>query len=131
MKDKDGYKWLITSITFGVLAAVIAVAMITNDRIEREANSNYTSQIDSLKTKTNEYEKVINIYKKELDSLSAENFICLNKLDSTKNVADSLAAENFRYQYKLGRIKNYINLVNKNSSQSKFLKGWIIRALNE
>ena len=131
MKDKDGYKWLITFITFAILAAIIAVAIITNNRLEREINSDYTIQIDSLKAEINKYDNTINIYKKEVDSLQIKNFNYSNQIDSLKIVIDSLAAENFRYQYKLGRIKSYVSLVNKNSSQSKFLKGWITRALNE
>lgn len=131
MKDKEGYKWLITSITFAILAAIIAVAIITNNRLEREINSDYIAQIDSLKAEINKYDNTINIYKKEVDSLQIKNFNYSNQIDSLKIVIDSLAAENFRYQYKLGRIKSYVSLVNKNSSQSKFLKGWITRALNE
>lgn len=131
MKDKDGYKWLITSITFAILAAIIAVAIITNNRLEKEINSDYTAQIDSLKTEINKHDDIINVYKREVDSLQTENFNYSNQIDSLKIVIDSLTAENFRYQYKLGRIKSYVSLVNKNSSQSKFLKGWITRALNE
>jgi hypothetical protein len=104
---------------------------MTNNRIEKQTNSAYISQIDSLKAKITECEDIINIYEKQIDSLSLESFICGNKVDSIKFVADSLAAENFRYQYKLGRIQSYINIVNKNSTQSKYLKGWITRALNE
>ena len=131
MRSSDDYKWLITTITFALLAVFIAIAIMTNNRIERQTNSGYISQIDSLKTKITECEDIINNYEKQLDRLSLESFICGNKVDSIKFIADSLAAENFRYQYKLGRIQSYINIVNKNSTQSKYLKGWITRALNE
>lgn len=131
MKNSENYKWLITSITFAVLAIFIAIAILNNNRIERQNNSIYISQIDSLETKITEYEDIINIYEKQIDSLSLESFVCRNKVDSIKFVADSLAAENFNYQYKLGRIQSYINIVNKNSTQSKYLKGWIIRVLND
>ncbi len=131
MRSSEDYKWLITTITFAILAVFVAIAIMTNNRIERQTNSAYISQIDSLKTRVTECENIINIYEKQIDSLSLESFICGNKVDSIKFVADSLAAENFRYQYKLGRIQSYINIVNKNSTQSKYLKGWITRALNE
>lgn len=131
MENSENYKWLITSITFAVLAIFIAIAILNNNRIERQNNSIYISQIDSLETKITECEDIINIYKKQIDSLSLESFVRGNKVDSIKFVADSLAAENFNYQYKLGRIQSYINIVNKNSTQSKYLKGWITRVLND
>mgnify|MGYP000047741177 CR=1 FL=1 len=51
--------------------------------------------------------------------------------DSLNIIKDSLNEKLFVANYKLARIKRYTNIVDKNSSQLKFYKGWIKRALRE
>ena len=62
-------------------------------------------------------------------------YITINNTDST--TIDSLSDENrklkedlFVANYKLERIKSYTDIVDRNSSQIKFYKGWIKRVLN-
>jgi hypothetical protein len=51
------------------------------------------------------------------------------KTDSLKHVTDSLTRKLFVAEYKLQRVKYYLNIAIKNPSQTKFLKGWIKRAI--
>lgn len=62
------------------------------------------------------------------DSSYAETVKLLHDCDSSNT---NLRSELFVANYKLGRIKEYCNIVKKNSSQLQFLRGWIIRVLDE
>lgn len=73
---------------------------------------------------------------KTIDSL---NFV-LNDIDSTYTIAitnldscsvsnNQLRSELFIANYKLGRIEEYCNIVKRNNTQLKYLRGWITRVL--
>lgn len=62
------------------------------------------------------------------DSSYFENLNSLHNCDSTNT---TLRSELFVANYKLGRIKEYCDIVKRNSSQLQFLRGWIIRVLDE
>lgn len=125
------------SVTTIITATVIVIIMLCTSIIAiktiktQPVAADYSIKIDSLNNELLQYKDSIILYKDTVSYFNNKNLILVSKLDSTKFVADSLAAENFRYQYKLGRIQSYINIVNKNSTQSKYLKGWITRVLNE
>jgi hypothetical protein len=51
------------------------------------------------------------------------------KTDSLKHVIDSLSRKLFVSDYKIQRVKYYLGIAIKNPSQTKFLKGWINRAI--
>lgn len=60
---------------------------------------------------------------------SCENcFESLRQYDSSNT---NLRAELFIANYKLGRIKEYCELVRKDNTQIKFLRGWINRVLED
>lgn len=121
---------IITAIVIVIIAILTAIVAIKAIKTS-PATVDYSIKIDSLNNELLQYKDSIVLYKDTVNYFNNKNLILVSKLDSTKFVADSLAAENFRYQYKLGRIQSYINIVNKNSTQSKYLKGWITRVLNE
>lgn len=52
----------------------------------------------------------------------------LNSCDSTNVV---LRSDLFVANYKLGRIKEYCNIVKRDNTQLKFLRGWINRVLED
>jgi hypothetical protein len=70
---------------------------------------------------------------KETTTTQSPNFQITNsdtcKTDSLKHITDSLKVKLFVAEYKLQRVNYYINIVNKNPSQVKYLKGWIKRAI--
>lgn len=51
--------------------------------------------------------------------------------DSLKFVKDSIGEDLFVAKYKLARIQKYVDIVDKNNKNQKYLKGWIKRALKE
>ena len=42
---------------------------------------------------------------------------------------DSLKTALFNAKYRIEKVRFYVNIVNRNPSQIKYLKGWIIRAI--
>jgi hypothetical protein len=49
--------------------------------------------------------------------------------DSLNHVIDSLRRKLFVSDYKIQRVKYYLGIAIKNPSQTKYLKGWIKRAI--
>ena len=49
--------------------------------------------------------------------------------DSLKRILDSVQAKYFVAAYKVERVKYYLAITIKNPTQTKFLKGWIKRAV--
>lgn len=72
------------------------------------------------------------IYKAEQSSIKllvAQDYQCQDSLRFFHKQNDSLRTQLFLVNYKVEKIKFYLNLCTKNSSQDKFLKGWIRRAV--
>ena len=65
------------------------------------------------------------------NTIHLKDSIYLQTLNNCGTTADSLRAELFTANYKLGRIKEYCNIVKNNNSQLQFLRGWIIRVLED
>lgn len=42
---------------------------------------------------------------------------------------DSLKTALFNAKFRIEKVRYYVNIVNRNPSQIKYLKGWIIRAI--
>lgn len=49
--------------------------------------------------------------------------------DQLKKENDSLRSKLFLANYKVEKVRFYLNLTIKNPSQTKFLKGWVKRAI--
>lgn len=45
------------------------------------------------------------------------------------NINDTMIYENFILRYKINRIKQYDSIVIRNSSQSKYFRGWVRRVI--
>lgn len=54
---------------------------------------------------------------------------CIPRLNKLSKINDSLSAKLFVSNFKINKVKFYLNICLKNSSQDKFLKGWIRRAV--
>lgn len=91
------------------------------------------------------YEQIINDMSAQLQ-VANDSIACLNNIISAKDSAyiqslnslhncdsanTALRSELFVANYKLGRIKEYCNIVKRNNSQLQFLRGWIVRVLDE
>lgn len=69
-----------------------------------------------------------------IDSLTGELAKIKLELDTCESALenqDSLMYENFVLNYKIERIKEYDSIVIRNSSQSKYFRGWIRRVIYE
>lgn len=51
--------------------------------------------------------------------------------DSLNYVRDSIGEDLFVAKYKLARISRYVDIVDRNNKNQKYLKGWIKRALKD
>lgn len=107
--------------------------------------------IVSCKTKTKNvdqsyyYEQVINNLSAELevanDSIASLNIklefkdslynTVVNNLNACDSSNINLRSELFVANYKLGRIKEYCNIVKRDNTQLKFLRGWVNRVLED
>ena len=91
------------------------------------------------------YEQVINNLFAELeaanDSIASLNTkiefkdslynIAINNLNTCDSSNINLRSELFVANYKLGRIKEYCDIVKRNKTQLQFLRGWIVRVLED
>lgn len=81
-------------------------------------------KIDSLNT-----ELAITKDSLKLEQLKYQDAISnLTICDSTSK---SLNSELFVANYKLGRIKEYCDIVKRDNTQLKYLRGWVMRALED
>ncbi|CAB4218311.1 Peptidoglycan binding domain containing protein [uncultured Caudovirales phage] len=64
---------------------------------------------------------------KEIYLQTVGNLVAVS--DSLKAVNDTLRKKLFLSNYKVEKVKFYLGICMKNSSQDKFLKGWIRRAV--
>lgn len=76
-----------------------------------------------------------NIIQNQKDSISSltgkvaqmsDSLICYKTTLANK---DSLIFENYILKYKINRIKQYDSIVIRNSSQSKYFRGWVRRVI--
>lgn len=83
---------------------------------------------------TNKYKKKIKEQIEVVDSIKGELQNVLIENESYKSSlanSDSLKVENFILKYKINRIKQYDSIIIRNSSQSKYFRGWVRRVIYE
>lgn len=85
------------------------------------------NHIYKTENKVKEQVEVIDSLKGELQKIIIENESYKSALDNS----DSLKIENFILKYKINRIKQYDSIVIRNSSQSKYFRGWVRRVIYE
>ena len=83
---------------------------------------------------TNKYKKEIKEQTEIIDSLKGELQKVIIENESYKDAlinSDSLKVENFILKYKINRIKQYDSIVIRNTTQSKYFRGWVRRVIYE
>ena len=85
------------------------------------------NHIYKTENKVKEQVEIIDSLKWELQKVIIEN----ESYKSALNNSDSLKVENFILKYKINRIKQYDSVVIRNSSQSKYFRGWVRRVIYE
>ena len=68
---------------------------------------------------------------KKMDSISIVIYKQQSQIDSLKYVNNKLAKELLHNKHILENARYYLNIANNKSSQRKFLRGWMNRALNQ
>lgn len=80
------------------------------------------------------YDTIVKEQQYSIDSLTGELAKIKLELETAKSALtdkDSLKVENFILKYKINRIKQYDSIVIRNSSQSKYFRGWVRRVIYE
>lgn len=96
------------------------IEIVDNDNSIEDSIENYINEINDL----NENNKIKDsVYNKRLDSLFNSNYDLTLKTDSLK-------AEVLFRDLKLNRIRSYLE-ISKRGNNIKYLRGWILRVLNE
>lgn len=112
-----------------LLGVISCKPKITNSQVNYDAI--LLHKCDSINTELNIAKDSIirlNELLKTKDE-SYENYLkSLKQCDSSNAI---LRSELFVANYKLGRIKEYCELVKKDNTQIKFLRGWINRVLED
>ena len=119
----------VSLILFLLLGIISCKPKITNSQVNCDII--LLHKCDSINTELNIAKDSI-IHLNELLKTKDESYE--NYLKSLKQCDSSnatICAELFVANYKLGRIKEYCNIVKKNNSQLQFLRGWIVRVLDE
>lgn len=66
-----------------------------------------------------------------VDSLQNRVLLLQQQNDSLQVVTDTLATKLLRYKLVVEHVKYYVGICNRNPKQSKFLRGWINRAVKD
>lgn len=84
-----------------------------------------STKYDSLLTINNQLNSELQFKQDSIDYL----LITSNKYDSINDINLVLARELLNSQLMIENARYYVNIVNRNSTQSKFLLGWMNRVL--
>lgn len=101
-------------------------------KVEQTDQSYYYEQIvNNITAELQTYKDSIIILNIEIDSLKLKESELLKTLNTCDSSNVAIRQELFVANYKLGRIKEYCEIVRKNNTQLKFLRGWIMRVLED
>lgn len=87
------------------------------------------TMIDSCQHWMHEDSLLIESLNDQLTDLSLQVSRCQNTHGNCDQIVDSLKTKLFVSDYKVERVRHYLNITLRNPSQTKFLKGWIKRAI--
>jgi len=88
-------------------------------------------KFDSVSTELNVAKDSIIYLKNRLELVESQYDIASSNLNSCDSTNVILRSELFVANYKLGRIKEYCNIVKRDNTQLKFLRGWVNRVLED
>lgn len=96
-----------------------------NDSFEK-AHDSVQTFVDSLKQVR---DSLFFAYKADAEQLAVKNKALQRRLDSMKVTSDTLAARLLHARLMIENARYYLRIANRNTSQQKFLRGWMNRAL--
>lgn len=121
-------KWSKFLILFVVLCAVSCKPKVN---VITEPDAMLRHRFDSVSTELNVAKDSIIYLKNCLELVESQRDIASANLNSCDSTNITLRQELFVANYKLGRIKEYCNIVKRDNTQLKFLRGWINRVLED
>lgn len=74
-------------------------------------------------------DSIYTIHQHNVDEMIIENQMLQSKIDSMQITSDTLAARLLHTRLMVENARYYLRIANKNTSQQKFLRGWMNRAL--
>lgn len=121
-------KWSKFLLLFVVLCAISCKPKVN---VITEPDAILRHQFDSVSTELNVAKDSIIYLKNRLELAESQRDTASANLNSCDSTNIALRQELFVANYKLGRIKEYCNIVKKDNTQLKFLRGWINRVLED
>lgn len=115
-------------IVFSLIGIIVSCKCKTNTIDQSYYYEQIINNITSELEVANDSIIVLNNILTAKDSIHSETVSVLNSCDVAN---DSLRSELFVANYKLGRIKEYCDIVKRDNTQLKFLRGWINRVLED
>lgn len=121
-------KWSRFLLLFVVLCAISCKPKVN---VITEPDAILRHQFDSVSTELSVAKDSIIYLKNRLELAESQRDTASANLNSCDSTNIALRQELFVANYKLGRIKEYCNIVKKDNTQLKFLRGWINRVLED
>ena len=106
------------------LLFVILFVLCVSCKQKVTENKQFQYKIDSLTTELNIIKDSLKLEQLKYQDVVSNLTIC----DSTSKALNS---ELFVANYKLGRIKEYCDIVKRDNTQLKYLRGWVMRVLED
>lgn len=125
---------------FGTMYAIILTVLAINSacidlRGKKDLPPNPIVSCDSLHraydTLLVQHTDQLFIHIDSIQQLNILNARKTHKIDSLQHLTDSLSKALFLSNYRIHQARYYLKICVNNPSQTKFLKGWMNRALNE
>lgn len=114
---------------FLIILCLCAISCKPKVTVPREPDAMLRERFDSVSRELNIAKDSIIYLNKSLELEKQKYEVTVSNLNSCDSTNTVLRSDLFVANYKLGRIKEYNEIVRKNPSQVKFLRGWINRVL--
>lgn len=121
-------KWSKFLFLFVVLCAISCKPKVN---VITKPDAMLRHRFDSISTEFNAAKDSIIYLKNCLELVESQRDVASSNLNSCDSTNVALRQELFVANYKLGRIKEYCNIVKRDNTQLKFLRGWINRVLED
>lgn len=99
--------------------------------VQHEPDAILRHELDSISTELKNAKDSIIYLNNSLELEKQKYEVTVSNLNSCDSTNAALRSDLFVANYKLGRIKEYCNIVKRDNTQLKFLRGWINRVLED
>lgn len=114
-----------------ILISLLSLSSCKSNENKTTKENNSTVSFDSIPIIQKDSVRIDLGYQKKFDSLILVNAKLNQEKDSIDKLNHIVAQELLHKKLIIENAKTYLNIVNKNPTQQKFLRGWMNRALNQ